>query len=87
MTHGFNIDPSLICEGVVGDGCGGGRLFMVEDNTLKTYDPLTKEFTILLENIEDALTISKATCTILIETKTLHVEFNLSTMRATTTKI
>ena len=81
MTHGFDLENPLICEGVIGDGCGGGRLFMVEDKILKAYDPITKEQFILLENIEDAVKISKSKCIILVECKALHVEFDLASMK------
>ena len=87
MTHGFNLDSPLVCEGIIGDGCGGGRLFMVEAQTLKAYDPITKEQFILLENVLDAVSISKSQCIISIECETLNIEFDLSSMTKTSSKI
>ncbi|HFB54221.1 MAG TPA: thiamine biosynthesis protein ThiF, partial [Sulfurimonas autotrophica] len=43
MIPGFSKDSPLVCEGIIGDGCGGGRFFAVEDETLFAYDPLTQE--------------------------------------------
>jgi len=78
MTHGFNLDSPLICEGIIGDGCGGGRLFIVEDNTLKAYDPQSEEFIILLEDVKDATSISKKACVVTITCKEQIIEFDLS---------
>ena len=76
----FDLDSPLVCEGIVGDGCGGGRLFMVENETLKAYDPTTKEKFTLLENIVDAQKISKSRCIITIEFLEKIVKFDLSSM-------
>ncbi len=81
MTHGFDLNSPLICEGIVGDGCGGGRLFMVEDETLKAYDPITKDSFILLKNILDAVSISKSACMITIICIKEKIVFDLSTLR------
>ena len=81
MTHGFDLDSPLICEGIIGDGCGGGRLFMVENETLKAYDPITKESFILLENILDAVSISKSHCILSIVCKSETLKFDLSSMK------
>lgn len=80
MTHGFNIDSDLICEGIIGDGCGGGRLFMVEDAKLKVYDPITKESLVLLEDIKKPLSIYKKACIVTIVCEDEIVEFDLSEM-------
>ncbi len=79
MIAGFNEDSPLICEGIVGDGCGGGRFFLVEDSTLKTFDPNTKEYIILKENIESANRITKDGCILTIKCKDEIIEFDLST--------
>jgi len=81
MIHGFDIDENLICEGIVGDGCGGGRLFMVEDATLKAYDPITKEYFELLRGVDNPLSISKKACLITIVCEADVIEFDLSQMK------
>ena len=74
MTHGFK----LCCEGIVGDGCGGGREFCIEGGTLSAKDPLTKEQITLLEGIIGATAIRKSGCKLFIETETKPLVFNLS---------
>ncbi|EDZ62229.1 hypothetical protein SMGD1_0613 [Sulfurimonas gotlandica GD1] len=81
MTHGFDLNDPLICEGIIGDGCGGGRLFMVEQNTLKAYDPTTKESHVLLEDIVKPLSISKSVCIVTVVCEDETIEFDLSAMR------
>ncbi|OHE21244.1 MAG: thiamine biosynthesis protein ThiF, partial [Sulfurimonas sp. RIFOXYD12_FULL_36_11] len=66
MIHGFKNSP-LACEGIIGDGCGGGRWFFVEDEILKAYDPISKENITLVQNIKKAKKISKKRCVITIE--------------------
>jgi len=78
MIAGFNEDSPLICFGIVGDGCGGGRYFFVEDSMLKTYDPTTKDVLILKENIQNAISISKDGCIVTIKCQNEIIEFDLS---------
>ncbi|MDD5158278.1 thiamine biosynthesis protein ThiF [Sulfurimonas sp.] len=78
MEHKF--DEKLTCEGVVGDGCGGGRIFTVEESKLKVYDPQTKEIMILLDDVNNAESISKKGCLITIECEDKSIKFNLSIM-------
>lgn len=73
-------NEKLTCEGIVGDGCGGGRIFRVEDDKLNVYDPQTKEFMTLLEGVISAENISKKGCIITIECRDKSIKFNLSTM-------
>lgn len=82
MIHGFKNSP-LACEGIVGDGCGGGRWFFVEDETLKAYDPQTKEVMNLLADIKDAKEVSKKGCIITIKCEKELVKFDLSSMGRT----
>ena len=81
MSHGFSLDSPLVCEGVIGDGCGGGRFFIVRDETLIAYDPYTKETFTLLEPIVDAKKISKNTCIITVECEKEDIRFDLSSMK------
>jgi hypothetical protein len=78
MTHGFDLNSPLVCEGIVGDGCGGGRIFFVEDETLFVYDPLTQEKMVLLHELQGAKKIEKEACIITIEMADEVVKFNLS---------
>jgi len=77
MTHGSR----LTCIGIIGDGCGGGREFIVEKDTLTAYDPQTKEEIVLLKNIVNAHSISKSGCVITITCKEEIITFNLSKLK------
>ncbi|EQB39957.1 hypothetical protein M947_05070 [Sulfurimonas hongkongensis] len=81
MSHGFDLNSPLICEGIIGDGCGGGRLFMVQDEVLKAYDPLTKEYFELLKGINNALSIYKSACIVSVVCESETIEFDLSKMK------
>jgi len=81
MTHGFDVDSSLICEGIVGDGCGGGRLFMIKEDKLIAYDPQTKEEIVLLGDIEMAKSISKQGCIVSVVCQEQNIEFDLSALK------
>ncbi|MEA3370876.1 MAG: thiamine biosynthesis protein ThiF [Campylobacterota bacterium] len=83
MTHGskYDLNSPLVCEGVIGDGCGGGRLFLVEDETLIAYDPQTQESVTLFENIVDAREVSKEACIVTIRCKNIKRNFDLSSMK------
>jgi hypothetical protein len=74
-------EDKLHCEGIVGDGCGGGRIFYIEDDALIVYDPLTKESMKLLDGIEGATSISKKSCIVTIECERDRVDFDLSLMK------
>ncbi|MDD5372065.1 MAG: thiamine biosynthesis protein ThiF [Sulfurimonas sp.] len=81
MINGFDVNDELICEGIVGDGCGGGRLFFVEDETLYAHDPISKENITLAQEIKKAKKISKSKCIITIECEDEKIEFDLSQMK------
>lgn len=76
----FEIDENLVCEGIVGDGCGGGRLFFVKADTLIAYDPLSKGEIILLHEVKGAKRVSKKGCVVTIECEDENIEFDLSKM-------
>lgn len=82
MIHGFDLESPLVCEGIMGDGCGGGRIFFIEDETLYANDPVTRENIVLLQNIKGAKKISKSACIITVECEDENIRFNLSTMSA-----
>ena len=83
MSHGFKYDLSspLVCEGIIGDGCGGGRLFIVENETLIAYDPQTNEKILLLKDVLQAKSISKKACIVTIECENKNIKFDLSAMK------
>ena len=78
ILDGFDLDSALVCEGIIGDGCGGGRLFFVEDETLFAYDPITKERFELLKSIKNAESISKDACLVTIISESDNIIFDLS---------
>lgn len=81
MMAGFNLDSPLVCEGIIGDGCGGGRIFFVEDKILQVYDPITKERMTLLEGIVDAKELSKKACVLTVTCEGEIVKFDLSALK------
>ena len=81
MIHGFDMDSPLVCEGIIGDGCGGGRIFSIEENRLKAYDPQSQSSRILLEDIIKAKSISKKGCIITIVCEDETIEFDLSSVK------
>ncbi|MFA5454240.1 MAG: thiamine biosynthesis protein ThiF [Sulfurimonas sp.] len=81
MIHGFDLESPLVCEGIVGDGCGGGRIFFIENETLYAHDPISKENRMLLQNIKKAKKISKSGCIVTIKCEDETMEFDLSQMQ------
>lgn len=81
MIHGFDGDSPLVCEGIVGDGCGGGRFFFVEDETLLAYDPQTRCKIFLLNGIKNAKAVSKKACILSIECEDEVIKFDLSALK------
>lgn len=79
MISDFKNSP-LACEGIVGDGCGGGRWFFVKDEMLQVYDPQSGINMTLLRDVKKANKISKSGCVITIECEDKNIKFNLSTM-------
>ncbi len=77
MTPG---SKKLSCYGIPGDGCGGGREFVVENGKLYALDPVTEEQITLLEDIKDAQAISKKGCEITITCTKKELIFDLSTL-------
>jgi len=78
IVDGFDLESHLVCEGVIGDGCGGGRLFIVEAEILFAYDPITKERFTLVENLRSVQNISKSACIITIVLEDEILAFDLS---------
>jgi len=78
IVDGFDLDSALVCEGIVGDGCGGGRIFYIQDKKLFAYDPHAKAKIQIQGEIKDALRISKKACVITIECKNKIINIDLS---------
>ena len=70
----------ISCMGIIGDGCGGGREFIVEDEKLFAYDELTNESITLLEDVKNAISISKKACIISVTCRDEVIEFDLSSL-------
>jgi len=81
MIAGFDLDSPLVCEGIIGDGCGGGRIFFIADSSLKVYDPITKEIFPIKDNLDDVKSINKEGCTIFIKYEDRINEFDLSELK------
>ena len=77
MTPG---SKKLSCYGIPGDGCGGSREFVIENEELYALDPITGEKITLLKGIKDAKSISKRGCDITIITQEKELIFDLSTL-------
>ena len=80
IVDGFDVSSLLSCEGIIGDGCGGGRIFFVENESLCVYDPTTKMSRILLESVGRVVEISKKACIISLYLANEKIEFDLSTL-------
>jgi hypothetical protein len=73
------MDGSKIsCIGIIGDGCGGGREFIVEDETLYAFYDVTDEKIELLKGVINAISISKKECiiTIVCESRTIILDLS-----------
>ena len=90
-SHIFECDelqhPLDLCAGIYGDGCGGGRIFIVDsyNNKIKVYDPESKDVMTLLEDLSEPSGISKKWCQLFIANTNAHeiLVFDLSQMQKT----
>lgn len=77
--------PQGVACGLVGDGCGGGRLFVCDtyNGKVKVYDPLGGRIQTLVEGLHEPTGISKRGCHLYIAETGAHriVKFDLSAMR------
>jgi hypothetical protein len=91
QSHIFDCDelqhPLDLCVGLYGDGCGGGRIFIVDsyNNAIKVYDPESKTVMTLIEGLSEPSGISKKGCQLFIANTNAHeiVVFDLSKMQKT----
>jgi len=80
MSHGFDLNDPLVCEGIIGDGCGGGRIFFVDIDTLFAYDPQSKSRMMLLKELNNIQSISKKGCVIELHFQDTVRYFDLSSL-------
>ena len=73
-------DAKDFCVGEYGDGCGGGRIFVLYDTYIMVYDTESGEQMRLLEDFSQGQSIDKKGCELLIQTQTEAIRFNLSSM-------
>ncbi len=78
--------PQGVTAGIVGDGCGGGRLFIADtyNNKVKAYFPDDNSMMTLLEGLSEPGGISKKGCELFIANTNVHqiVVFDLSKMQS-----
>ena len=76
-----------IACGRIGDGCGGGRLFVADtyNGKIKAYDPQSERMMTLLEGLREPTGICKTGCSLYIAETGAHrvVRFDLSSMTMT----
>lgn len=78
----FDLDSPLVCQGVIGDGCGGGRIFYIEKDTLFAYDPYAQMQILLLEDVQNAVSLEKKSCLLYIGLRDETFVFDLSKFQA-----
>ena len=71
-----------LCVGQYGDGCGGGRIFLVDkvNKKIKVYEQETHAIMTLVECHEVPYSIVKSGCDLYILSKKSVTKFNISTM-------
>lgn len=78
---GFDLDSPFVCEGLIGDGCGGGRIFFTQDTKLFVYDSTTKERYFLVDVGSLVSEISKNACVITLITESKIYKYDLSELK------
>lgn len=77
--------PQGVVCGLVGDGCGGGRVFISDtyNGKMKAYDPLSGRMLTLIEELNEPTGICKEGCHLYIAETGAHriIRFDLSTMQ------
>jgi thiol-disulfide isomerase/thioredoxin len=77
--------PQALVAGKMGDGCGGGRLFIADtfNNKIKVYDPFSHSIMDLIEGLDAPMGIAKRGCILYIVNTNAHeiITFNLSEMK------
>jgi len=77
--------PEALCAGIIGDGCGGGRLFIADtfNNKVKAFYPEDGSMMTLLEDLDEPRGIAKKGCELYIANTNADeiVVFDLSKMQ------
>ena len=81
MIAGFDLNSPLVCEGIIGDGCGGGRIFFAQERGVFVYDPVTQEKVFLVEVASNISEISKSACVITLKTESKIYKYDLSALK------
>jgi len=76
-----------ICLGQYGDGCGGGRVFILFTSDLKAYDLESKTFMDICSDFQNARSIHKKSCDLFIKLEDEDIIFNLSKMEKRTLEL
>lgn len=78
--------PQDLCVGVIGDGCGGGRMFIADtfNNKIKAYFPDDGSMITLLEDLHEPSGLSKKGCELFVANTNAHeiLVFDLSQMQS-----
>ncbi|MEN8146957.1 MAG: hypothetical protein ABFR02_04990, partial [Campylobacterota bacterium] len=78
--------PQGVCPGIIGDGCGGGRLFIADtfNNKVKAYFPDDNSMRTLLDGLNEPSGIAKKECELFIANTNAHeiVVFDLPKMES-----
>jgi len=85
MIHGFNLEDPLVCEGIIGDGCGGGRIFFAKEGAVFAFDPASGGTIRIFEFCGMPKKLTKKGCTITLACQESLIEFDLSSMTYTET--
>ncbi|MDD2566882.1 MAG: thiamine biosynthesis protein ThiF [Thiovulaceae bacterium] len=80
MTHGFDLENPLVCEGIIGDGCGGGRIFFAKEGAVFAFDPASGGTIKIFEFCGMPKKLTKKRCTITLACQESLIEFDLSSM-------
>lgn len=92
FTFGDSDTPPLLLQhpqgitcGRVGDGCGGGRIFVADtyNGKLKAFDPLGGTMMTIAEGLNEPVDLYKRGCHIFIAETARISRFDLSTMQGT----
>jgi len=79
--------PQGIACGIIGEGCGGGRLFVADtyNGKLKAYDPLSGRMMTLCGGLDEPTGLCKEGCMLYVAETGAHriVRFDLSKMQLT----
>lgn len=74
----------LMCEGIIGDGCGGGRIFFIKENQVFAHDPIANADMELFKIINMPKKLTKKECILYLKYDKYCIEFDLSTMQQRT---